>query len=159
MVNINYDYFTDPRDGEKYRIAHLNDGNIWFADNLRYKAPDCRARDGSSGFYYSGTTIKEVSPFGWKIPDPNDWRKLFKIYSESISDLNEAGLDIRYEGEMRNGEFCCPDEACYWTTSHPGLFKKNKESLQRVKFIGSREFYVFSEHVRHFAQTRCFRKA
>lgn len=153
--------YKDPRDGEQYKVLKLNDGNIWFAENLRYNANASLLADGKSGRYYSGANIDKVAPQGWRIPTPKDWKKLFSAYSNSVQRLNEAGLNFIPGGDMEpSGQTFNRDEICFLTPSYRRsglLMREDKNSLLRVKFHGG--LNVFSENPSQLAQVRCFKKA
>lgn len=88
-VIIKDGYYTDTRDGNKYRIIDV-DGTYWFAENLRYddsvampdlkgnmwcydnKADSCKVY----GPLYSFEVAQDVCPEGWTVPGTYQWQGL-----------------------------------------------------------------------------------
>lgn len=86
--------FTDPRDGEVYRLACIGTKK-WFAENLRYAgAGVCYANsDGNCEQYgrlytmqeamegnssdANPSTVKGICPQGWHVPSKAEWEELF----------------------------------------------------------------------------------
>lgn len=99
-VVIKDGYFTDTRDGNKYKIIEVQ-GDFWFAENLRYsdtvampelkkhiwcydnKADSCKVY----GPLYSFDVAQEVCPDGWTIPSASQWSNL----ESNVSILNMYG--------------------------------------------------------------------
>ena len=92
-------YFTDPRDGETYRIVKIGN-RIWFAENLRHKCEGAQAYVGGMGYLclngetppydwscdpdvkkyglcYYWKFAEAAVPEGWRLPNNDDWRDLF----------------------------------------------------------------------------------
>ena len=74
---VNSSFFTDPRDGNRYRVAKY--GNLtWMNENLRYKTKnsfcynnDCRMYS-KYGSYYAWDEAMNVCPSGWRLPDSTE---------------------------------------------------------------------------------------
>lgn len=98
QTNYSYDtcgIFTDPRLGEKYKLACIGD-QIWFAENLKYLADERKVPEGKDpavyGFLYDYNTataggavwtegsapIQGICPTGWHVPHRDDWKTLLK---------------------------------------------------------------------------------
>jgi uncharacterized protein (TIGR02145 family) len=76
-------YFTDSRDGQKYRTVTI-DGKAWMAQNLNYQPQMgnswCYGNDNAKcnafGRLYDWSTASSVCPSGWKLPSDRDWGDL-----------------------------------------------------------------------------------
>jgi len=97
--------FVDPRDGEQYQVVRLQDGNIWFTEELRYETPNSQIykdktgqHDSGLGRYYSGLEVHQAAPPGWRIPNPYDWYNLYKVHGEFPKAL--IGSTIRCGGYL-----------------------------------------------------------
>ena len=69
--------FIDPRDNKKYKVIIIGE-QIWFAENLRYKADlGCWVEKNSeSGYLYNWETSCSIIPTGWHLPSKAEWEKL-----------------------------------------------------------------------------------
>ncbi|MFH1119429.1 MAG: FISUMP domain-containing protein [Bacteroidota bacterium] len=100
--NIDYESYTDPRDGETYKTVKIGD-QVWMAENLRYLpevvGPDSGSHavplyyvlvyEGNSvaeakasayyntyGVLYNWAAAKIACPAGWHLPTDAEWMQL-----------------------------------------------------------------------------------
>jgi len=90
--------FTDPRDGQIYKIVRIGD-RTWFAQNLNY-TPDYNEH---KYFYYDGNisycdkygklynwpSANSLCPEGWHLPSQDEWESMFS-YLGSPNVFNEV---------------------------------------------------------------------
>ena len=90
------DVYVDPRDNQKYSIIKLNDGNWWFAENLRFKAKDSVKSDPNPsedilktfpnydpkkhGRLYDWECAKNSCPPSWRLPTREEWRIMLNTH-------------------------------------------------------------------------------
>lgn len=175
--------FIDPRNGERYQVVHLKDGNIWFAEDLRYASPGSQVYEGKTGRYYSTLNIHQAIPPGWNIPTPHEWHNLYEIYGELPKELNieqdgylQPSSTIGHNEYMLWGE----DQSPYYLTGfHPqvGFLRENLwglfiRGLAHKSLLGqgdkshSKLLMPHRFHLQHTSQSvdclckvRCIRKA
>lgn len=117
---ITYEYFTDTRDGENYKVLKIGD-QVWMAENLRYlpevAEPDSGSQtiplyyvlayEGNSvaeaeasayyetyGALYNWAAAKIACPPGWHLPTEAEWMQLADFVGGSITagdKLKESG--------------------------------------------------------------------
>jgi len=133
-------YFTDPRDGQRYRTVEIG-GRTWMAENLNYKkSGECSYKDtskcGKYNWLYDGETAMEVCPSGWHLPTRQEWEALAlaaggryeKGDSEGEVLWSGAGKKLKatsgwrdYEGKNSDGTddfgFSALSDGSYWWTA------------------------------------------
>lgn len=107
-VNSNsQDVFTDPRDGNEYKIYQI-DNTVWFLENLRYETATSHCpsygnaeKDCSSGNFYTYQESRKVCPSGWALPQLSDWEELVDDMSEDIT-IHKYNFKKQYRADLMN---------------------------------------------------------
>jgi len=136
--------FTDPRDGQTYRIVTIGEQS-WFAENLNYdggngskgkcyenKAANCN----TYGRLYDWNEAKTICPSGWRLPSKKDWEDLIQFAGGNLESAKHlrakegwlncgscedtygfSALPGGYGGSIETGVFKVIGESGLWWTS------------------------------------------
>jgi len=115
----NTGYFTDERDGKKYKWVKIGD-QVWMAENLAFKPKKgnywAYNNDQNNvdlyGYLYSWKTANEIAPIGWHLPDDEEWSILNGIFNDdeyetflAVKDNGTSGLNLLQGGCYYDGKF------------------------------------------------------
>lgn len=81
-IKIEYEIFTDSRDGKKYKTINMPDGKEWMAENLNYDANGSSCHEDKPekckeyGRLYNWETSMKACPNGWHLPSKDEWKML-----------------------------------------------------------------------------------
>jgi len=137
---MNKDSFTDPRDGNVYKIVKIGN-QIWMAENLNYTAKGSKCRNSNPakpdeyGRLYDWETAMESCPEGWHLPSDDEWQTLIDFtggqeaagkklkaksgWAEPCNGTDDYGFSALPGGGIRNsfGLLEGTGNAGYWWTS------------------------------------------
>ena len=100
------------RDGNRYPIKVLADGNLWMTANLKLITPNSYCYNNNSpncdqyGRLYSWESADQACKIlgeGWQLPGKNDWQELSNAYGGSLSD-SMSNRKKAYESLMITGK-------------------------------------------------------
>ena len=127
------DTFTDPRDGNVYKIIKIGNQTI-MAENLRFRMPyGCWAYKNNEdylqiyGYLYDWNTAKKVATKGWHLPTQDEWKAIYKILGddgeivfEQMKIGGNTGFNVCFAGwRSGNGEFDGKDKkAVFWSSTY-----------------------------------------
>ena len=104
-------FFTDPRDGEVYRILEI-DGRVWFTRNLNYETVESEYYDhddihgGIYGRLYFWAQALLVCPPGWHLASDEEWKALTLYYGgyyDNLQDLTYGDPGPAYRALIKGG--------------------------------------------------------
>jgi uncharacterized protein (TIGR02145 family) len=140
QMEKNANYFTDSRDGQKYRTVKIGE-KTWMAQNLNYQPQAgnswCYDNDNSNGNIYGRlydwNTAMNASPTGWHLPSRQEWIDLVTFVGNDMagvmlkSGVGWNGTDnygfSALPGGNRNadGNFNnANNNGCWWTATEKG---------------------------------------
>ena len=118
------DYFTDERDGKRYRVTTIGN-QTWMAENLNFKSNDsyCYSDDSTNcekyGRLYKWNAAVHACPDGWDLPGDDDFRML--IETVGIESLKSKSGWISRNPKRKNAAYNGTDD--YGFTLLPTGFK------------------------------------
>ncbi len=142
-------YFTDSRDGKKYKWVQIGD-QVWMAENLAYMPRDgnfwAYKNDESNalkyGYLYDWKTAKTIAPVGWHLPTRADWDLLLKYFVDDEGEYNayysqsklvkggDSGFEVLFAGSCFEDKFNnIGTEAYFWCET-----KYDEECAWRITF-------------------------
>lgn len=98
---VNYETFTDSRDGEIYNYVKIGN-QYWMSDNLRFKPAsgnywsynNNESDVATHGYLYEWETAKKACPEGWHLPSKAEWSEL----ANHLGGFNVAGGKMKMAG-------------------------------------------------------------
>jgi uncharacterized protein (TIGR02145 family) len=127
------DYFTDARDGQKYRTAKIN-GKVWLAENMKINVQGSIVYENKPkyGRFYNWAMANEACPPGWHLPSLQEWDDLVMF----LGDQREAIHKLRAKSGWGN-DFNGTDD--YGFSALPsGYYRFDKKEFL---FIGDRAIW------------------
>lgn len=103
LIREELDIFTDPRDGQTYRMIRVGNHD-WFAENLRYEAEGSfcykneRRRGDMHGRLYPFEVAHAACPSGWRLPDDEEWAQLALEFG-GYHDMDRVGDPLERRGK------------------------------------------------------------
>jgi uncharacterized protein (TIGR02145 family) len=140
VVDENNAFFTDARDGLKYKVVRL-DGQWWMAENWKYEVAGSYCYDNDITFcteygrLYDWKAAIETCPKGWRLPTDEDWFSISqKLHAEdpdsdwqqqafkNLTTNGNSGFNAILGGYRNSfGGFKFKGEkGTYWTMSEDG---------------------------------------
>jgi len=112
------EFFTDPRDRKKYRIAKIGN-QTWMADNLNWEGAgvwyDNKKANGQKyGRLYTWNEAMKASPPGWHLPSDEEWATLAD-FAGGADTAAEALKSEDWDGADAFGFSALPGGYCYRT--------------------------------------------
>jgi len=163
-------YFTDSRDGRKYRAVTIG-GKMWMAQNLNYKTGKSWCYDNDTSYcdkygrLYDWHTARKACPSGWHLPTSQEWDHLGQAVGGSFErndkthNINWFGADMMlksisgwddFHGESGNGD------DVYGFSALPGGYRYFDGNFGNVGNLGlwwtATEFYLGSPYVRRMME-------
>jgi uncharacterized protein (TIGR02145 family) len=138
------DYYTDLRDGRKYKIVKVGT-QTWMAENFAFRPTTGEIwayKDDDDnilkyGYLYDWDAARTVAPEGWHLPTLEDWHTFYKYLGDNPISVYQAftqggnsGFDILLGGWRDvNGEFH-DKSAVFWSDTEDSESNKMKEILR-----------------------------
>jgi len=128
--------FTDPRDGQVYPTVQIGT-QCWMQKNMNYPTGNCWCYDNKNsncdiyGRLYDWETAKIVCPYGWHLPNDEEWNILIEYLGGKYlaeDKMREVGTDHwrgPNEGATNSSGFCALPGGCRSYNRHfLGLWDK-----------------------------------
>jgi hypothetical protein len=144
--------FTDPRDGNPYRIVQLGD-LYWFQENLKYRTntgADTLIDETNCGVFYDHAAAITACPDGWRLPTEKEVKALIKLNKRGKLNLMDT-LNINLCGRIDNEKHTKIDmQNTYWLnepledgyTSHWHTFGNRHDIHTHDVVVARRKFPV-----------------
>ena len=89
--------FTDPRDGQEYKIVKIGDQEM-FAENLNYNSSNSYYYNNDpsyseNGRLYNWSSANSVCPIGWHLPSDDEFKELEIFLGMSLEEANQKGTN------------------------------------------------------------------
>jgi uncharacterized protein (TIGR02145 family) len=112
-VKLNDSLLTD-RDGNRYRIKILPDGNLWMTANLKLNIPGSFCYENAAenceqyGRLYTWESAQQGCSLlgdGWRLPAKDEWQRLAELYgpvtNDSVETRKKAYFPLLYTGNSQ----------------------------------------------------------
>jgi uncharacterized protein (TIGR02145 family)/uncharacterized repeat protein (TIGR02543 family) len=145
-VTANFvDYFTDNRDGKKYKYVTIG-GVMWMSENLNFETSSGSwCYDGSAdncakyGRLYDWNTAKTACPNGWHLPSREEWGTLAKTAGGTgmYGDGGTAGEKLKSKSGWHNSGIGGYGTDDYGFSALPGGLRLSGGYFDRAGLDGS----------------------
>jgi uncharacterized protein (TIGR02145 family) len=152
-------YFTDSRDGRKYRAVKIGKYK-WMAENLNHEPKSggswCQNNEdyycGKYGRLYDWNTAKTVCPAGWRLPSRKEWDNLAAATGGRKGSGSDKGT-VEWDGvsvELRSKSGWDPRFWVYWTDDYgfsalPNGIRNSDGTFCHIALDGEAKWWTATE--------------